>query len=134
MAVVAEDNSRDEAVVTEAAEVNNEVVEAAKVDISHKRQVFQLSHSTHRAAHLRSEATMVVEVLVGVAATITSMVAAAMKERQASQIMAEMVATITSTSLGSSTMSSTGRASSTKVAAAMIASSSTRVSSRFLPG
>ena len=134
MAVV-EDSSRGEAVVMGAVEVNNEVAVAAKVDSSRRQRVFRPSHSTHRAALQLSEATMaavwVVEVLVGAAATITSTGAVALKEQQASLLMAEMEATITSTSPGSSTMSSTGRASSsTKVAPATIASSSTRASSR----
>ena len=132
MAVV-EDSSRGEAVVTEAVEVSNEVAVDAKVDTSRKQQVFRPSHSTRRAALQLSEATMVVwavEVLVGAAATTTSTAAVALKEQQTNLLMAEMEATITSTSPGSSTMSSTGRASSTKVVPTMIASRSTRANSR----
>ena len=132
-----EDSRRDhEAVLMEAVEVNSEVLVAAKLGTSRRQPAFRRSHSTLQAALQPSEATMAVwaaEVPVGAAATITFTVVAATKEQPASQLMVEMEeATITSTSLGSSTMSSTGRASSTKEAAvAMIASSSTRASSRY---
>ena len=134
MAVV-EDSSQGEVVEMEAVEVSNEVAVVAKEDTSRRQRVFRPSHSTRQAALQLSEATMaavwVVEVPAGVAATITSTGAVASKEQQVSLLMAEMEATITSTSPGSSTMSSTGRASSsTKVAPATIASSSTRASSR----